>query len=232
MLQDQYDIYQLRTKELSEEETIILDFMKDNSRVLEFGCNAGKLSKELKKQKNSFIVGVDIDQRISETAKSNMDKFIQGNIENDVILSECYNQGKFDYILLLHVIEHLVDPWIFLKKIKNLLNRNGKIICSTPNIANWNSRALLFFKGRWDYQEIGVMDITHLRFFTPKTLIYAFIQANFQVEKLLYLHPIIPIVDNLSFLIRFRKIFIKLTKKILPPALWASALMTIVKLES
>lgn len=233
MLLENPNSYQINRNNFSAEENLCFQIInKSNCNILEFGCNAGKLSNELKKQKSAFVVGVDFDHRIAEIAKSNMDKFIQGNIEDDAILNECYQQGKFDYVLLLHVIEHLADPWRFLKKIINLLHNNSKIICATPNIANWNSRALLFFKGRWDYQDIGVMDITHLRFFTENSLIAAFKQANFQVEKILYLHPSIPIIDNCRFLIKYRNSFIGLTKKILPPTLWASTLMAIAKLDS
>jgi len=231
MLNKNFDIYQLNKKSLSQEEVITLDLIKQNSRVLEIGCNAGKLSKELKQQKNAFVVGVDFDYRLLQIAKKNMDSFILGNIEDEKCLSECEKYGQFDYILLLHIIEHLIDPWTLLTKIKSLLKENGTIICATPNIANWNSRALLFFKGRWEYQNVGVMDKTHLRFFTKKTLIEAFINAGFQIEKLHFLHPNIPIIDNVKMLWKYRDYFSTVTKKILPSTLWSSVLMIVARLE-
>ena len=96
--------------------------------------------------------------------------------ENDEIefLSE-----RFDVILLLDVLEHLLDPWIVLKKlVEHNLNVNGSIIVSLPNIRHYSALFPLLFKGEWKYQKSGILDKTHFRFFTKKSCLELFARSG------------------------------------------------------
>ena len=221
-------LYQLNKNALSYEEILTFDIIAKGSKVLEIGCNAGLFSKYLKQNKNVTITVVDIDYRVAEIAKKNVDNLVIGDIENADVLDKIKNYGPFNYIILLHILEHLIDPWKLVIKLKYLSSPNAKILCAVPNIANWNSRALLFFKGRWVYEETGIMDRTHLRFFTIKTFKELFETTNLVIDNIQYLNANIPLVDNINFLRKIRSSFIPVTKKMFPPSLWATSMFVVV----
>jgi len=227
MLTKDKNTYQLGRAELNEEEKLTLTYLLPNSNVLEIGCNAGYFSEKIKRLTKSKITGVDIDYRLEDNAKQKLDHLIIGDIEDPNVQKNVGRNAPFDFIILLHVIEHLKDPWSLISNLNIYLKDNGKLICATPNIANWNSRALLFFKGRWRYEEKGVMDRTHLRFFTKDTIIELVKKSGMNLDELIYLHPNVPVIDNLNILYKYRDKFIPLVKKILPPTLWATTLFII-----
>jgi 2-polyprenyl-3-methyl-5-hydroxy-6-metoxy-1,4-benzoquinol methylase len=90
--------------------------------------------------------------------------------------------NKFDLIVLGDVLEHLKRPDIILKNLKELLASHGRIIISVPNIAQIKIRLKLLL-GNFDYQDYGIMDRTHLKFFTQKTIKNLIIQAGYQIER-------------------------------------------------
>jgi len=136
--------------------------------ILEIGCGNGNTLGKLKEEGYaSFTMGIEKNNFCeNEALKNNIDHFICDDIEKVY-----YQINKtFDVILFLDVLEHLVDPWIVFKEISNRLNKNGIIIISLPNIRNLSIIYRLIFKGTWDYQEYGILDKTHLRFFTDKSI--------------------------------------------------------------
>ena len=72
---------------------------------------------------------------------------------------------RFDYILLLDILEHLADPQSFLSELRSMLAPGGQILISVPNVAHWSVRLPLFFCGRFEYRALGILDRTHLQFF-------------------------------------------------------------------
>jgi len=140
---------------------------KNQQKILEIGCGTGATLGKLKNEGYaSWTVGIEQNHNCeNEASKNNLDLFIGGNIEcMDNELSE-----KFDVILFLDVLEHLIDPWKVLKNTIRMLNNDGIIIVSIPNIRNISILSKLIFQGRWDYQDSGLLDRTHLRFFTDKS---------------------------------------------------------------
>lgn len=150
--------------------------------VLDVGCGDGATLKWLKDSKRCReTYGIEIFESAALKAKKVVDHLFHGNIENDEIefLSE-----RFDVILLLDVLEHLLDPWIVLKKlVEHNLNINGSIIVSLPNIRHYSALFPLLFKGEWTYQKSGILDKTHFRFFTKNSCIELFTQAGLKVER-------------------------------------------------
>lgn len=140
----------------------------NNARVLEIGCATGFVGEYLKKEKNCTVVGVDIGVDELKEAKKKLDEVILGDIEEEETLKKLRKYKKFDVVYSSALIEHLRDPWIATSEWKNFLKPNGMLILTTSNITHWSMRVKLL-KGQFEYEEYGLLDKTHLRFFTPKT---------------------------------------------------------------
>jgi 2-polyprenyl-3-methyl-5-hydroxy-6-metoxy-1,4-benzoquinol methylase len=153
---------------------------KFSKRVLEVGCGAGQ-TLEMLKLKNlcSETVGVELFSAAADEARRRVDDVYCLDVEKDRLPSHL---GKFDLILLLDVLEHLVDPWGTLNKLKSeYLADNGKIIISLPNAQHFSLVLPLLF-GRFNYVERGVLDKTHLRFFTRKSATDLLTSAGLKID--------------------------------------------------
>jgi 2-polyprenyl-3-methyl-5-hydroxy-6-metoxy-1,4-benzoquinol methylase len=153
-------------KDIPAEPLKILEWAGHNKTILEVGCHTGFLSKWLQLQ-NCDVTGIDINDKATKIAAQFQVKTICCDIEKHEIWEQLQNK-KFDVIILNHVLEHLVNPWKTLQQLTSYLRPGGTIIIGLPNICNAKNRFTIFF-GRFDYEEIGVMDKTHLRFFNQKT---------------------------------------------------------------
>lgn len=151
------------------------------NRVLEVGCGEGQTLELLKKTKRcGETIGFELMPLAANAASQRVDKVYCLNVEEDVWPMEI---EKFDLILLLDVLEHLVDPWTFLEKLKSqYLAMNGKIIISLPNAQHF-SLVLPLVAGQFNYVERGILDKTHLRFFTMKSAIDLMQSAGLAVEE-------------------------------------------------
>ena len=153
----EYDETKLRS-----EHKQILEWVGRDKKILEVGCHTGYFSAVLKKN-GSRVTGMEIYKPALEKAEPHLEKAVLGNVEDEQVWNEV-SGDKFDVILFMHVLEHLVAPEDILEKFKELLNENGIIIICLPNINNWSNR-LDMLKGNFNYTEQGVMDKTHLKFF-------------------------------------------------------------------
>ncbi len=140
----------------------VLELIKNSCSVLEIGCHTGYLGEVLRKRGNK-VWGVEINSEAAQRAEPFYEKIIVGDIEDDETWDKL--PQKFDVILFLDVLEHLIDPWEILIKSKKFLKPEGFILVTLPNIAFYSIRRALLF-GRFDYQDAGILDKTHLRFFT------------------------------------------------------------------
>jgi len=152
---------------------LIADSVPEGSHVLDLGCATGYLSQYLRENKSCNILAVDIDPaNVSIAVQRGLNAF-EGDADAPVtwerITDYAAKHGEFEVVIAGDVIEHLKQPDKTLKKIKGVLKKDGVLIASTPNIAYWKSRLNLLL-GNFDYTEYGIMDRTHLRFFTEKTL--------------------------------------------------------------
>jgi len=151
--------------------------------VLDVGCGAGNLAKELVKEK-CLVTGLDIDPKVTRTAAKYYREIVIGDIEDQLTLRKL-NKKKFDAIVFSDVLEHLKDPENVLKNLVKFLEASGKVIISVPNIAFLTNRLLALF-GRFDYTDWGIMDRTHLRFFTKKSISSLIENAGLEIEKFDY----------------------------------------------
>lgn len=152
-------------------------------RVLEVGCAAGRTLAYFKEQGAEFVAGIEIASEVAEIARARpgVDEILVGSIEQ---ITLPYNEHTFDLVIAGHVLEHLVDPWSVLKKLHGLLKPGGQLIGALPNIRYHSVVLPLLFKGRWQYQQTGIMDWTHLRFFSYSTIQDLLTSTGFQVDAI------------------------------------------------
>lgn len=137
-------------------------------RVLELGCGSGATLGWLRQtQKASYTVGIEIAEGAAAAARAHADEVHWADFErSDVALAG----EKFNVILCLDVLEHMVDPWSVVDRLVSAyLADGGTLIASVPNVRHYSVVLPLLFGGRWDYADAGLLDRTHLRFFTRGT---------------------------------------------------------------
>lgn len=143
---------------------------QQSARVLDIGCGFGHTSAMLKKMnKAQWVCGLETFPEAAKEAQNLLDKVLQLDLNQSTSLP--LEEKSFDLILALDVLEHLVDPWAALKMITKYLSPNGSIIISLPNIRHYSVLFPLFFSGRFEYQKSGILDSTHLRFFTRSSIL-------------------------------------------------------------
>ncbi len=158
----------------------ILSIVGRKKQVLDVGCASGYLCRELLKQ-DCLVTGIEINPKAAKVAEKYCRRVIIGDIENQTTMEKLRGE-KFDVLILADVLEHLKDPENVLKGIVKFLSNNGEIIISVPNIAFLTNRLLLLL-GRFDYTEWGIMDRTHLRFFTKRSVMELIEACGLRLEK-------------------------------------------------
>jgi SAM-dependent methyltransferase len=137
---------------------------KEPVRILDVGAASGYLGK-MWRSSGHQVAGIDYDAAAAEEARQYYGDFQVADIER----FEFPWRGEFDYIVFADVLEHLRDPAAVLRRCIPALKESGKLVISVPNIANWIIRLGLLF-GKFDYMDRGILDRTHLRFFTLRSL--------------------------------------------------------------
>ena len=157
--------------ETNESQAICASKIENNSYVLDVGCSSGYTGEFLQTTKNCKLVGVEYDPQLIKIAKEkNVYQEIYAlDLNNEVDALDDY-KGKFDYILMADVLEHLIEPANVLDKMQKLLNDEGKIIISLPNITHASIK-LNLLANEFLYTPTGLLDKTHLRFFTLNSII-------------------------------------------------------------
>lgn len=148
-------------------------------RILDVGCAAGLMGYELKQKLYAEVWGVENTPTAALQAEKLLDRVLSCTIED--ALSRLPD-GYFDTIICADVLEHLIDPWQVLSGLKQKLSPVGEIVASIPNVRYWQvTRGLL--EGRWQYEEAGILDKTHLRFFTRRECLQLFEDTGYAVER-------------------------------------------------
>ena len=156
-----------------------LSFIRPGTRVLDIGCGTGSITETIRRERNVEIVGLEPNPERAEAARRRGLDVITGSYSQNIPNLH----GKFDCILFLDVLEHLADPSAMLTDVAGALNDNGSVIASIPNIAHWTVRFSLM-AGRFDYMPTGIMDATHLRWFTRKSVTRLFEASGYHVEQI------------------------------------------------
>ena len=152
---------------------------KSAKTILDVGCGKGMLGVSLKSaDKERTVMGIEKYPDAADEARGLLDKVINADIESPdfPVMKE-----KFDCIIFADILEHLRDPLGILKRFKNNLNRDGFIVCSIPNVRHYTVILQLLLKG-WEYKDFGIMDRTHLRFFSLMSMRSLLGEAGYDIE--------------------------------------------------
>ncbi len=159
----------------------LLDAMPKAATVVEVGCSRGALALAYK-QRNPYTryIGIEIDADYATTAQQHCDEVRFGNIE-DLIQSDAIKDlSQADCWVFGDTLEHLQDPWQVLRSTHELLSPNGCVCACIPNMQHWSIQ-LRLNTGRIEYADSGLLDRTHLRWFTRVTINQLFTNSGFEI---------------------------------------------------
>lgn len=148
--------------------SVIIERIRFDSKILEFGPSYGRLTHFLKKQMNCEVYCVEIDKNAAKETSKYSQKMIIGDIESLDWEKEIENE-KFDYIIFADVLEHLRNPTKILKIVQKYLQESGSIIISIPNVAH-SAILIDLLQDKFIYKDVGLLDNTHIKLFTKTTL--------------------------------------------------------------
>ncbi len=174
----------------------VVKLVPKGSNVLELGCATGYISEYLIKENLCSVTGIELDLASSELAKDKATKIICGDLETSDTWEKIYGLGQFDIIMACAVLEHLKAPDLCLKRCKDALIPTGKMLITLPNINHWSAR-LRFAFGKFHYDEYGLFDNTHLRFFTFYTAKKMFDDIGLIVEYVSFEAKGMPIISGI-----------------------------------
>ena len=147
-------------------------------RILDVGCGAGRLGEAIKqKHPDAIVHGIEREPEVAERAAEVLDRVFEADL--DYGLPEL--DRPYDAILCGDVLEHLVDPWSRLEDLVGHLAPNGSVVASLPNVRHYKVVRDLLFDGRFRYRDKGILDRTHLRFFTRRSMHELFEGAGLKV---------------------------------------------------
>lgn len=161
----------------------MLSFVDQGARlILDIGCADGSFGAQLKDRQDCHITGVELTDEAARLASSRLDKVLVGDFLSEQVFAHL--GGGYDCVVLNDVLEHLVDPWTALARIRSLLKPGGTVVASVPNLRYFRVLKSLVQDGDFTYVDKGILDKTHLRFFTKKTIPALFQPSGLQIEKL------------------------------------------------
>ena len=147
------------------------------TRILDLGCGTGALGKALKQRQKCVVDGIELNKEASTIAKESLDHTWSDNLNR---FDPSYLSGKYDCLVFADILEHLVNPWQVLKTFASVLTDDGVVIASIPNIAHPVILSQLS-KGLFRYELAGILDATHLRFFTKTSIFQMFYKAGLKI---------------------------------------------------
>ncbi len=160
----------------------MLEFIPEKADfILDVGCGDGIFAAIVKEKSGSKEAwGVEFDEGSAKMASEKLDRVFTGTIEDNL---KSLPDNYFDCIIFNDVLEHLIDPYKVLESVKPKLNENGVVISSIPNIRYFRTFFDFILRKNWDYTESGIMDITHFRFFTVKSIRKMYESAGYSIVR-------------------------------------------------
>ena len=150
-------------------------------RVLELGCASGALAAALKRRQSCHVTGIEYVETAAQRAATRLDRVITGDCET-LDFDALFQPGEFDCVVAADVLEHLRDPETVLGRLKPFLSHDATIVTSIPNIRNAGVLRSAV-EGNWTYQEAGILDRTHLRFFTRREIDNMFSRLGYELDE-------------------------------------------------
>jgi 2-polyprenyl-3-methyl-5-hydroxy-6-metoxy-1,4-benzoquinol methylase len=159
---------------------LVVEFVPERSSVLEIGCATGYMSDVLAQRKRCRVTGIELDPTAAAEASAYCDRVVVGDIET-LDLVEHLGDERFDAVLFADVLEHLREPATVLGRVRPFVAEGGAVVASIPNIAHISVR-LALLGGEFRYRELGLLDDTHLRFFTRESIVDLFESSDFVIS--------------------------------------------------
>lgn len=153
--------------------------------LLDVGCSSGLFAQSVKRKTGATVWGIEPNNDAFLRADKLLDEVFCGFFEDVYTKID----RKFDLITFNDVLEHMVNPWETLKKCLEMLTPNGKILASLPHVFHFQNIFDNFFAQDWKYEDAGIMDKTHLRWFTRKSIERMFDESGYVVEKIEGIDP-------------------------------------------
>ncbi len=163
----------------------LLALVGEGKRVLDVGCSSGYLARPLV-ARGCTVVGLELDPTAAAEARDVCEEVLVGDVET---MELPFEASSFDVVLCGDLVEHLRDPGAFLARVRPFLKADGRLVLTTPNVANWAMR-LGLLAGRWTYKERGILDRTHTHLFTRSTLVETLERAGYRVVELDFTIPL------------------------------------------
>ncbi len=137
--------------------------------VLDIGCGSGLLLAHLRQHGAERTIGIELRADIASELRESgrVDEVLCLDIERDELP---FAPGSIDTLVVSHVLEHMVDPWSVLRRLRPLLSPGGRLVGAIPNVRHVSVALKLLTRGRWQYADSGILDRTHLRFFAKETI--------------------------------------------------------------
>jgi methionine biosynthesis protein MetW len=133
-------------------------------RVLDVGCGAGALGAALREERGIEVMGLELSADAAARARERLDAVVEADI--DALVELPFERGSFDAMVFGDVLEHLRDPHRLLRVLRPWLADDGTLVCSIPNVGHWSVVLPLLTQDRWPYADAGLLDRTHVHFFT------------------------------------------------------------------
>lgn len=157
----------------------IFSLLSENLDILEVGCASGVQTRYYRDTLNCRVTGIEINADAAEDARPFCENILVGGVD-EIDLEQALGDKRFDAILFSDVLEHIRNPTDALKRVRPFLKKDGAVIASIPNITHaaicWE-----IAHGRFDYQQLGLLDDTHIRFFSRKKVAQTFSEAGFKI---------------------------------------------------
>ena len=167
-------------------------------RVLDIGCGFATTSERIQRLGND-VTGIDSSPEIGAIARSRVSRIVEADLEDLDLVSAALRDERFDVLIFADVLEHLAWPVSVLKRYLEWLKDGGTVIISLPNVGLWSVRFAHLF-GRWQYEDTGVLDRTHLRFFTRRSARWLMEQAALTPIETTYnpglVRPFVPLAKK------------------------------------
>jgi len=157
------------------------------ARILELGCaNGGTGALALRDGRCGEYSAIEVNEAAAAEAAKKLTQVLVFDIERESDLP--WPEEYFDALIISEVLEHLVDPWEVVRRLSSYLKKGGMLLCSSPNVGHYHFIKRIWNQ-RWDLEDAGIMDRTHLRWFTPKSYAQLVEQSGFVVDDVSPVKP-------------------------------------------
>lgn len=162
---------------------LVLKEIKAGSKILELGPATGYMTRYMKEQLHCSVYCIEYDPISAKQASVYSEKMIISDLEDISVWTKQLSDEKFDYILCVDVLEHLRDPHRVLKEVVKYLEEEGTVITSIPNISH-NAIIMGLLQGEFRYNQLGLLDNTHVKFFTKESIMEMLSEAGLELLKM------------------------------------------------